>query len=209
MVAILPKLFLKNKYTLTETHDRGIKKYKLNNDGYGIVYEPDVKIRKYIQQYVLINHDGEKQLQCKVSEKISYLDFDVVLFDRSNEVSQVIHVQDMVGKLGYTRSVSLPLETSYISILLNQVDDLVLKKESSVKISPFNLICFWVVGLILSVGVSFCIKWGFSYTFGGVFRESFVASSRGFAITLIIALITGAIGLSILTVSLILKNRKK
>ena len=209
MIGLLPRLFLKNRYAIKESFDRGIKKYRLKDDGYGIVYEPDLKIRKYMEQYVLVNREGEKQLLCKIKPTISYIDFDVVLFDCANRVTQVLHVQELVEKSAYTKTVTLPSDTSYVSILLNGVDDRVLSKESSVRISPFHMTGFWISGLCLSVCLSFCVKMAISQMFGRVFRDSFMASATGNLITLALALAVGSVGLLVLTLIMIQKNKKK
>lgn len=209
MIGLLPKLFLKNRYAIKESSDRGIKKYRLKDDGYGIVYEPDLKIRKYMEQYVLVNREGEKQLLCKLKPTISYIDFDVVLFDCANCVTQVLHVQDLVGESSYTKTVTLPSDTSYVSILLNQVNDRVLSKEATVRISPAHMASFWGAGLCVSVLLSFYIKIAISRMFGRVFRDSFMTSASGNMITLLLALTVGSVGLLILTLIMIRKNKKK
>jgi hypothetical protein len=209
MIGLVPKLFLKNRFAIKESLDRGIKKFRMKDEGYGVVYEPDPKVRKYIEQYVLVNQNGQKKMLCKVKSSVSYLDFDVVLFDCANRVTQVLHVQNLVGASGHTEEIALPEDTSYVSVLLNQVDDRVIAKQSTVRISPTHMVGFWISGLLLSVCFSFFIKLLLSRMFGRVFRESFMASASGNALTALLALGIGAVGLLCLSLMMILKNKKK
>ena len=106
MIWLLPKAFLKSKYSFKSSADRGIKKYRLDSGGYAIVYEPQPKTRKYVKQYVVVEQDGNKQLKCKINKEIFYLDFEVFLFDSLHRVFDVLHVCDMIETQGYTKEIS-------------------------------------------------------------------------------------------------------
>ena len=209
-VVILPRIFLKNRYTLSRTYDRGIKKYKTVNNERGIVYQPALKIRKYIHQYILTaDAEGKKQILCKIDDGISYIDYDVVVFGSNNKVLGVLRVKDIIDEQGYTKAVDLPNGTSYVTILLNAVDNKQFKAEKSVKISVWNLLAFdvLIIGLIACLG--WCVNFSFSYIFGGVFRESYAASEENMALVLALSCAVGAVISVIVSMILFFKSRKK
>ena len=209
-VIILPRMFLKNRYTLSKTYDRGIKKYKTANNERGIVYQPALKIRKYIHQYMLVaDAEGKKQIICKINDGISYIDYDVVMFGSNDKVLGVLNVKDIIEEKGYTKSVDLPSGTSYVTILLNAVDNKQLKVEKSVKISVWDLLMFdvLIIGLVACLG--WCVNSSFSYLFGGVFRESYAASDENTALVLALSCAVGAIISVTVSVILFFKSRKK
>ena len=59
---VLPRMFLKTRYTMTRAGDRGIKKI-IEKNGQSILFEPVLKWRKYIPQYVLAERNGVKQFK--------------------------------------------------------------------------------------------------------------------------------------------------
>ena len=210
IVWILPKLFLRNRYTIHQPYDRGIKKYKFKNAGYGIVYEPALNVRKYIKQYVLTNQNGEKKLTCKIAEGVAHVDYDVVLFNAANKVFLILNAKDLMEKDGgVTAEIVLPPETAYVTVLLNGVDGRTFVGKRGVRLSPFHLICFAIASVGLSVCLAFCFRFCFANLFGGVMRQSFLASPSGNSLTLILSLIIGAIGALVTTLILIQKYKKK
>ena len=61
---VLPKIYLSTRYTITQPTDRGIKKI-LEKSGQSMLFEPALKYRKYLKQYVLAERYGKKELICK------------------------------------------------------------------------------------------------------------------------------------------------
>lgn len=209
-VFVFPKIFLKNKYNVGETYDRGIKKYRIADNERGIVYQPALKIRKYIDQYILVGNDsGEKYIKCKINKNVEYLDYDIVLFGSNNKVFKVLHVKDIIQQRGYTEEVSLPAGTSYVTILLNAVNNKRFTGEKSVSISIMNLVCFDVLVTALFAYVGWCINISFSYLFGGIFRESYAASTEDTILAVAVSAAIGAIITTIVSLILIYKNKKK
>ena len=82
---LLPRFFLQNKYKIKQVQDRGIKKYRHGDNARGIVYEPDLSLRKYIKQYVLADNGAEKSLKCMISPDIEYMEYDVALFNNKRK----------------------------------------------------------------------------------------------------------------------------
>ena len=205
---ILPKAFLESKYSIGETYDRGVKRYKSGKDGISVVYEPSLLVRKYIKQYAIVSEKGNKTFRCKVDPSLSYLDFDIVLFDSFGKVFKVLTVQSIVDN-GYTEDVSLPKETSYVTLMLNKADNKEFPKRSCAKIAPSKILIFGLTTTVFSMLVAFCINLSFSNLFGGMFRESYASNLLANVTVLTIALIATAIGTVILSINLAIKNRKK
>ena len=169
----LPRLILKSNYPITHSNDRGIKKYKFSDSEYAIVYEPSVAARKYVTQYILAKKDGKKTFKGKIASNITYIDFDLALFNAQEECFMVINSMNLVETDGFTKEITLPQETAYASVLINQVDTKEMRKTASARVSIPRLCWFGVFALLLSVGMSVCAMLSFSNIFGGLFRETF------------------------------------
>lgn len=207
MIWLLPKAFLKSKYSFKSSADRGIKKYRLDSGGYAIVYEPQPKTRKYVRQYVITEQDGKKQMKCKINKEIFYLDFEVFLFDSLNRVFDVLHVCDMIDEPGYTKEIEIPSQTAYVSVFLNRVDNEIINKKPRVKMSASNMAGFWICSMLLSVAFAFAVKLGVANIIGGVFRHSVMLSLKGNIITALVAIAADALCMLLLT--FVLKKKKK
>lgn len=172
---LLPKIYLKDRYALSKSNDRGIKKV-LEKNGVSMVFEPALKWRKYLRQYILSERQGKKRLKCKIHEDIAYLSYDVALFNSRNEVFDVLTVREKIEEKGYTRTVDLPDETSYVAVTVNEVDG----KDFSQGVEPIRTadkknvrpFLFWSAVCILME--TFCLKVCCANLFGGVFKEVFV-----------------------------------
>ena len=173
VVWVLPRYLLKSKYPMTAPTDRGLKKYKFSDSDYAVVYEPSLSERKYVTQYILAKRDGKKTIKCKIASEVTYIDFDIALFNAHGECFNVIRSMDIVSADGLVPEIALPSETSYASIIVNQVNDKVLRTTQEAEINQRNLLIFGGVTLALSIGLSICSMLAFSNIFGGLFRETF------------------------------------
>ena len=122
MVTVVPKI-LKIGCSVRESFDRGLKKYRYPT-GRGIAYEPHPSIRKYIHRYILFTNDGYKYVKCKLDESITQLNYTVIMFDRKNKVIDVIDISEKNTQQGETQAVLLHPDTSYITLILDSVNDL-------------------------------------------------------------------------------------
>jgi hypothetical protein len=157
-----------------DSNDRGLKKYKFNDSDYAIVYEPSVEARQYITQYILAKKDGKKIFKGKIAPTVSYIDFDLALFNAQEECFLVVNSMDLIEADGITKEIELPNETAYASILINQVNVTKMKQTVTAQVSTLRLCLFGMITLVLSVGLSVCTMFAFSNIFGGLFRETFV-----------------------------------
>ena len=183
---ILPRTFLKTRYTIASSGDRGLKKIYEKN-GQSILFEPIVKWRKYIKQYILAERNEKKELICKIDPEIEYLAYDIVLFNSLGKAFDVITVKELIEKSGYTKTVALPEQTSYVSLAVTAVDGMkfeenITKRVKAGKLAKFLLLCSFCI--LLEV---FAVKICCANVFGGVFRESFVLNVESTIATLFIA----------------------
>lgn len=202
----LPKVFLQNKFKMKSVNDRGIRKYKSDDGAIGVLYEPEVGTRKYIKQYALSFDGEEKLLKCMLDDDIEYIEYDVASFNNNGKIINVLSVKDVVEKAGFTRSVILPRETSYVSLVISKVDDIELDVPVKLLISKSKMFAYSLITVILSVLTAFAIKVGIALSLGGVFRESFMMSVGGHMLTFGIALLLSISGAIFVAIALAVKN---
>lgn len=206
--ALLPRLFLKTRYTIKKSGDRGLKITEEKN-GRSIVYEPIVKWRKYVKQYVLAERGEKKELMCKIDPELVYLSYDVVLFNNRDEVFDVITVKELIEKKGYTKIVELPSETSYVALTVNKADNEIFPDHVTAKIKAGKIAKFLFLSAFCVLIEVFAVKVCCANIFGGVFRESFVLNVKSTLATLTIA---GGLALVNLLISLFaikIRGRRK
>ena len=209
VIFILPKMFLQNRYTIREPKDRGIKKYKFSESDYAVVYEPSLFARRYVKQYVLAKRSGEKTIKCMLDPSVIYIDFDIVLFDSEGKAFLVINSNDVIGDGGYTDEMKLPPETSYVTILVNKVNEKTFRSEKSVNIGLGRIFGFGICNVILSIGASIALLYSLSNIFGGVFRESFPEEMISSGLAFLVPAAISAVCTLIASIILILKNKKR
>lgn len=184
---VLPRMFLKTRYTITRSGDRGIKKV-IEKNGQSILFEPVLKWRKYIPQYVLAERNGEKQLKCKVASDIQYISYDIILFNNRDEIFDVLTIKERVeGE--FTKTVDLPEITSYVAINVNEVDATDFSAPMTAKVPTGKLIKFLLCSAVCIFLEIMCVKVCCANIFGGVFKESFVLDIESAAVTIAIAVL--------------------
>jgi hypothetical protein len=205
---LLPRLLLESKYSIGQTYDRGIKRYKSADNCVSVAYVPNLLVRKYIKQYVIVSKESKKTFKCMVKDGLSYLDFDIVLFNSIGKVFKVITVQSVINGV-YTEEVELPKETSYVTLLLRQADYKEFPNLSCTKISPVKILIFGLTTCIWAVATAYLMNLCIANIFGGVFRESYAQTLWTNIAVIAVALVATAIGTIILSINLAIKNRKK
>lgn len=186
VAGVLPRAFLSLRYTVKKSNDRCIKRvYEVN--GQSLVFEPEVKYRKHVKQYVLSERKDKKQAMLKLDKDLSYIVYDVVVFNCRDEVEMVINVKDFVNGSGYGKVVDLPEETSYISIQVLRADNGLYKDNLTAKVPAGKVFKFLLLNALVVIMETIWIKICVSNMFGGVFRESFVLSEKSLGLTALIA----------------------
>ncbi|MBR6782540.1 MAG: hypothetical protein IKM33_05010 [Clostridia bacterium] len=206
---VFPKCFLGSEYSIGQTSDRGIRKYKTATDGMYFLYEPNWFVRQFIKQYVIAVADERKTLTCKLDEGIDYLRYDVVLFDTSDRVFKILNVQQLVEDSLYTDEIELPPETAYVTLELNQVNRRIFPKAARARVSARKLVFYGLATCATAMVTAFCMNLSFAHLFGKVFRESYAASMAENVAVLSVALAAAAVGTVALSLAILLKNKKK
>ena len=124
----LPKLLL-SPVVGCNIHDRGIRKC-IFPAGRGIVYEPKLTARRYINQYVLYSENGAKYIKCKTNKKIQSVKYELVVYDRKNTPIEILQISQTVEDGGYTSAVMLPYETAYVDFQLCAANNVEFKEKN-------------------------------------------------------------------------------
>ena len=173
---LLPHFLLAKSYKKHETADRGIAKYNFPN-GRSVVYEPEIKYRRFLKKYVLFAYNDKKYIKCKLANDVDSIRYEVAVYNNKNKLVKVIEAAENISKKGETKNVELPADASYASVVLKRVNEEesfdTLRRMSSLNIGIFAAITsaltvaygLFVRGLILklaelaelsiSVGLSF------------------------------------------------------
>ncbi len=205
MVLVLPRTFLKTELVNIKAKDRGIKNVK-ETVGRSIVYQPSLKIRKYIPQYVVSHRKGKKVLICKTSPDVRYIDYDVVMFNGINKPFKAINAKELIEN-GYTEKMMLDEETAYVTIVVNAVNDEKFKEDVVKPVSGGKITLYALTSALLAFVQVFLMKLCCSYAFGGVFREEFMLTPEGNIITLICGGVVAIVNIILVLVSAARKNR--
>ena len=192
MTVILPKAMLKVVYKVDKPKDRGTKKCIFDGK-HCMVYTSTKENKQFIKQYVLLQEEGHKTLTCKLTPVVKYIDYDIVLFNRYNKAFKVINVKEDISSAELTRATMLPDETAYVNIVVRKVNHTSLKKAPTVKMKKKSISLFALVVALITAVEGFVIRSCCSYSFGGVFRESFIASYDGLIALGALAILTGII----------------
>jgi len=203
----LAKIFLKSKYTIKSSSDRGLRKFRDAN-GVGIVFVPALTIRKYINEYILYEKGNRSFLYAKIRDDIKYIDFDIVSFDNENKIIKVLTVKEIIEKAGKTGIINLPEGTSYVTLVLNQVDNEKIENGQESKIEMKKLILFFVISTLLLIAECFVIKYCLSQIIGPLYAELFNTSIISIVITVAIGIGLGLLSSAAVFLGLKLKERK-
>ena len=154
---VLPKIFLRPDKVNAEPRSRGIKKYSFDN-GRAIVYEPQIKIRKYLRQYILSENSGDKFIKCKLDTRVTSMRYTVIPIDANEKMLDIIDVEEMITDAGYTKAVILPSKTSYVNLILKEVNGITVADRDKVIFSKASVLTYIACSAILSAIISLVIK---------------------------------------------------
>ena len=185
VVKILPKKYLREGFLISTSPDRGLRNVKEKN-GRSIVYEPTMKIRKYIKQYILSNRHGKKILICKIDENLRFLNYDVVMFDRNDKVFKVLNVKEVIARPGYTKRVELDDDTSYVTLVVKEADKKKFPVDTVTTASTGNVLKYVLLGGLATFVAIVLLAVCCVLIFGGIYSESFFYSIGNVLFLLII-----------------------
>ena len=118
--------------------DRGLLRVKFPT-GRGVVYEPDPRVRRYVSKYALFTSEGKKYIRLRVDQRINYIRYDVVAFDRRGRLLDVLEVSERLASAGSPRAVRLPTATAYASVIPRKIDGEYTGKDMAVGYSPIGI----------------------------------------------------------------------
>jgi len=196
---------LRMKCSVKASLDRGIERIK-GDDFLGIVYLPNASIRDKIDRYVIEEKNGVKYLRLNFTEKVRYIDYDVIVFGENDKVIDVLHVKEVPESAEYSAATVLPELAAYVSINVNETDE----GEEDTKVVyrvPKRRIALYCLCVALTlIAEAIVIKFCLANMFGGIFNESFMLSETFFGTAVII----GGLSLfSVLAFGLLARRRKK
>ena len=147
---ILPHLMLRPQYDLSVLHERGIRKYVFRK-GRAIVYEPSVQASRFINQYILSCNDGEKYIKCKLDPRVEAIKLDVVAMDANDKVISVVQIAEPILDQGYTRGAILPHNTSYVSVIVKEVNGRLAEPVYKLRLPMRNAVLYVLLTVLCSV----------------------------------------------------------
>ena len=171
---ILPQLCVRLATPQKRLGDRGIRKYSFP-EGRGIVYEPDIKIRKFVKQYVLVSHNGDKYIKCMVNPKVRFIKYDVIVYGPDDKLIDVISVSEAILDDGYTKAIPLPTETSYVNVVLRTADGMYKNSRHAVGYSGRSLLVFAILVMAATVVESYIVRFMVSGAITAFLENSSVA----------------------------------
>ena len=205
IIGVLPRGLLRKHYTVPRLTDNGIKKIR-DRRGRTIVYRPDFRNRKFIDQYILTNRDGVNKLICKIAPDIYRFEYDVVIYDCLDVIIDVVHVDETIKTVGYTGELTLPDGTAYVAVLPYMVNDKKQKNVCGAKIPIRNIVIFAVLTCAITFGEILFGKYCLSRLLAGIYYESIVTSSSG---AMLIFIVAGVICVVNFLFTLLILNRQK
>jgi hypothetical protein len=131
-------------------HDRGIRKCVFPA-GRGIVYEPRLTARRYINQYVIYSENGAKYIKCKINKKVKSVKYELVIYDRKNNPIEILQINQTADESGYTSAVMLPNETSYVDLRLCAANNVAFKEEDVDVYDGKNALLFLLTVFVLTL----------------------------------------------------------
>ncbi len=164
---IYPMLFMRLRRVSGKNADRGIKKYVFPS-GRCVVYEPELKTRNYIEQYELFSVNGTKYIKCKINAAIRDLCYYVLVYDNRDKLVDTLKIFEVVQKNGFTSSVKLPHNTSYVNIVPYKVNSENVSKKLPVSYPTVNVVTYSLCLVITTVIQAYVAKSLFASLFEGL-----------------------------------------
>ena len=137
--------------------DRGLLRVKFPT-GRGVVYEPDPRVRRYVSKYALFTSEGKKYIRLRVDQRINYIRYDVVAFDRRGRLLDVLEVSERLASAGSPRAVRLPTATAYASVIPRKIDGEYTGKDMAVGYSPIGIAVYTALTTLTTIFIAFLIR---------------------------------------------------
>ncbi len=142
--AVYPRLTVKLAFCGKGHTVRGVRRVVFAG-GRGVVYEPDLHVRRYLPRYALFVQDGEKYLRCSLNPNVKYIRYDVVSFDLRGKMLDAVSVSEYIRTSGSTKALVLPTATAYAYVIPRRVDGMYESHEKILHYPRKGLIVFGVL----------------------------------------------------------------
>ena len=123
-----------------------------------MICEPDLAVRRYVPRYALLVRDGKKYIRLQVHERVNYIRYDVVTFDRRGRLLDVLEVSERLTSAGSPRAVRLPTATAYASVIPRKIDGEYTGKDMAVGYSPVGIAVYTALTTLTTVFIAFLIR---------------------------------------------------
>ena len=137
--------------------DRGLLRVKFPK-GRGVVYEPDPRVRRYVSKYALFTSEGKKYIRLRVDQRINYIRYDVVAFDRRGRLLDVLEGSERLASAGSPRAGRLPTATAYASVIPRKIDGEYTGKDMAVGYSPIGIAVYTALTTLTTIFIAFLIR---------------------------------------------------
>ncbi len=135
VASVYPCLTMRPVWKHHTMGDRGLRRVVFQ-EGRGVVCEPAPSVRRYMPSYALLWQNGYKYLRCRLDERVAYIRYDVVVFDRRGRVLEILSVSERPMAAGSTRPVRLPTATAYVCVVPRRVDGMYTGSVGAIGYSP-------------------------------------------------------------------------
>ena len=205
---VLPPLLLRPVKTPVK-HERGLEKYVFAT-GRAIAYEPSMDIRKYVSQYVLFSESGEKFIKCKTGDGVKHVECILTVYGRNDKVIGIYKIQASANKDGYTDSVLIPRETSYVSLGIDKVNGKAPDVRASFVFSPVKTAVYFICNVIATVGEGLLCTFTVKSVFDWIYFQSngFAANAQINYGLLVLSYAAIGIGISLIALGSMISDRK-
>ena len=78
---------------------------------------------------MIYSENGAKYIKCKINKKVKSVKYELVIYDRKNNPIEILQINQTADESGYTSSVMLPNETSYVDLRLCAANNVAFKEE--------------------------------------------------------------------------------
>ena len=164
LACLYPRWILKPDYRIHRIKDRGIKRYTFPN-GRAITYQPALNVRPYIKSYILSCVDGKKNFKCELAPTIVSMRYELLVYDASDKVITVLQVSDDGIRENESKSVLLPAETAYVSLILRRVNGKTVSKEPIAAYSRTRIAAYYLAIIATVVAEMYFIRYGILFYF--------------------------------------------
>ena len=138
----MPRFLLSPSYQKHVPTDKGVGKYKFP-EGRGVVCVPDEKYKSYLKEYALFLYKNKKYIKCRLSDETVSIRYEVAVYNYKNRLIRVIDLAENIEVKGESKTVRLPDNTAYVSVILKAVNEQ--KRFSTLRHTSFAKICTFSV----------------------------------------------------------------